>query len=54
MSWTDFEVYFNVNGVTKEDVKFKIFNAKLPWETMKQFGKEYPNGGGNLGSLRIF
>jgi hypothetical protein len=53
-SWKAFEVYFDVNKITKDEVKFNILNGKLPWETMQQFGKEYPNSGGNFNKLESF
>ena len=53
-SWRAFEVFFDVNRVIKNENKFNILNGKLPWETMRQFGKENPNSGGNLKKLETF
>ena len=53
-SWKAFEVFFDINRVVKDETKFTILNGKLPWETMRQFGKENPNSGGDLKKLEVF
>ena len=53
-SWKAFEVFFDINRVVKEDIKFNILNNRIPWETMRQFGKENPHSGGNLNKLEMF
>ena len=53
-SWSAFEVFFDVNRVFSDELKFSILNSKLPWETMQKFGKENPNSGGDLNKLEFF
>ena len=53
-SWSAFEVFFDVNRVFSDELKFSIINSKLPWETMQKFGKENPNSGGDLNKLELF
>ena len=53
-SWKAFEVFFDVNQVTKDELKFKILNSKLPWKTMEQYGRENPNSGRDLKKLELF
>ena len=53
-SWEAFEVFFDINRVNSNQLKFDILNGRLPWETMQQFGKEYPNSGGDYKKLEMF
>ena len=53
-SWEAFDGFFDINRVNSNQLKFDILNGRLPWETMQQFGKEYPNSGGDYKKLKMF
>ena len=37
-SLREFNIFFQLNDVTKDSVKFKLLQGRLPWVTMHQFG----------------
>ena len=41
-SWEAFKIFFDVNRVVSDKLKFNILNGRLKSETMQQFGKENP------------
>ena len=53
-SWNSFKVFFDLNQVVSSQTKFNILNYRIPWETMQQYGRENPNGGGDINQLEIF
>ena len=54
ISWEAFEIFFDVNRVISDQLKFNILNGRLKSETMQQFGKENPGCGGDLKKLKQF
>jgi hypothetical protein len=53
-SLREFKVFFNINNVQNDSVKFKVIQARLPWETMYQFGRRHPDCGPSLSYLEAF
>lgn len=53
-SLKEFEVFFQVNDVQNFEVKFKVLQARLPWDTMYQFGLRYPDCASSLSDLVAF
>ncbi len=53
-SLKELEIFFSINNITSDSLRFMILQGRLPWATMVQFGEEYPSGGGNFGLLVYF
>ena len=53
-SLDEFRIFFEVNGVNNDSLKFLILQGRLPWPTMVNFGEEHPNCGGNYQTLVRF
>ena len=53
-SLKELEIFFSINNITSDNLRFMILQGRLPWATMVQFGEEYPSGGGNFGLLVYF
>ena len=49
-----FDIFFDVNRVSNDQLKFSVLNGRLTIETMQQFGRENPNSGGDLIKLKKF
>ena len=53
-SLQEFNIFFEINCIQREEVKFLILQGKLPWNTMVQFGEQYPDCGGKFNMLIQF
>ena len=53
-SLKEFNIFFDVNSIKSDSIKFLIIQGMLPWKTMVQFGEQFPNCGSNLNMLISF
>ena len=53
-SLKEFNIFFDVNSIKSDCIKFLIIQGMLPWTTMVQFGEQFPNCGSNLTMLISF
>ena len=53
-SLREFDIFFNLNGVHSDSLKFKILQGRIPWNTMHQFGVQNPDCGPNFKKLYTF
>ena len=53
-SLREFNIFFQLNDITKDSAKFKILQGRLPWVTMHQFGVQNSDCGPDFQKLTKF